>query len=64
MILSDTAVKKSVSVLVLAVIILVFGTYCYLALPRESEPDITIPNIFVSTTYRGVSPLTSKPQSP
>ncbi len=56
MIVSDTAVKKSVSVLVLAVIILVFGTYCYLALPRESEPDITIPNVFVSTSYRGVSP--------
>lgn len=56
MIISDTAVKKSVSVLVLAVIILVFGTYCYLALPRESDPDITIPNVFVSTTYRGVSP--------
>ncbi len=56
MIVSDTAVKKSISVLVLAVIILVFGTYCYLALPRESEPDITIPNVFVSTSYRGVSP--------
>ncbi|MBU0944640.1 MAG: efflux RND transporter permease subunit [Proteobacteria bacterium] len=56
MIISDTAVNKSVSVLVLAVIILVFGTYCYLALPRESDPDITIPNVFVSTTYRGVSP--------
>ncbi|MBU1137636.1 MAG: efflux RND transporter permease subunit, partial [Proteobacteria bacterium] len=56
MIISDTAVKKSVSVLVLAAIILVFGTYCYLALPRESDPDITIPNVFVSTTYRGVSP--------
>jgi multidrug efflux pump subunit AcrB len=55
MILSDTAVKKSVSVLVLAVLILVFGIYCYRVLPRESEPDITIPNVFVSTNYRGVS---------
>ncbi len=56
MIVSDTAVKKSTSVLVLAVIIIIFGTYCYLALPRESDPDISIPNVFVSTTYRGVSP--------
>ncbi|RJX18171.1 MAG: efflux RND transporter permease subunit [Desulfobulbus sp.] len=55
MIVSDTAVKNSISVLVLAVLILVFGTYCYLSLPRENEPDITIPNVFVSTTYRGVS---------
>ena len=26
-----------------------------MVLPRESEPDITIPNVFVSTNYRGVS---------
>ena len=55
MIISDTAVKNSVTVVVLALLILVFGTYCYLVLPRESEPDITIPNVFVSTEYRGVS---------
>lgn len=55
MIISDTAVQKSISVVVLAVMILVFGSYCYSVLPRESEPDITIPNVFVSTNYRGVS---------
>jgi multidrug efflux pump len=56
MIVSDIAVKKSISVVVLGILILVFGTYCYSVLPRESEPDITIPNVFVSTDYRGVSP--------
>ena len=55
MIISDTAVRQRVSVLVLAVIILIFGTYCYKVLPRESEPDITIPNVFVSTSYKGVA---------
>ncbi|PIE56772.1 MAG: acriflavin resistance protein [Desulfobulbus propionicus] len=55
MILSDTAVRKSVTVVVLAVIIFAFGVYCYLVLPRENDPDITIPHVFVSTTYRGVS---------
>jgi len=55
MIISDTAVKNRISVVVLAVIIFVMGTYCYNALPRESEPDITIPNVFVSTDYKGVS---------
>ena len=55
MIISDTAVKKSTSVVVLAALILVIGSYCYKVLPRESEPDITIPNVFVSTNYRGVS---------
>ena len=28
----------------------------YLVLPRENEPDITIPYVFVSTSYKGVSP--------
>lgn len=45
MILSDLAVKKRVSVLVLAAIILVMGISSYVTLPRESSPDVTIPNI-------------------
>ena len=55
MIISDTAIKNRISVVVLAIIILVIGSYCYSILPRENEPDITIPNVFVSTTYKGVS---------
>ena len=55
MIISNTAIKNRTSVVVLAIIILVIGIYSYSILPRESEPDITIPNVFVSTTYKGVS---------
>ena len=55
MIVSDTAIKNRISVVVLAIIILTVGAYCYSILPRESEPDITIPNVFVSTSYKGVS---------
>ncbi|MEA3435994.1 MAG: efflux RND transporter permease subunit [Thermodesulfobacteriota bacterium] len=55
MIISDTAIKNRISVVVLAIIILTVGAYCYSILPRESEPDITIPNVFVSTSYKGVS---------
>ncbi len=55
MIVSDTAVKNRISVVVLAIMILAFGIYCYSVLPRESEPDISIPYVFVSTTYKGVS---------
>ena len=55
MIVSDTAIKNRISVMVLAVIILTVGVYCYMALPRENEPDITIPNVFVTTSYKGVS---------
>ncbi len=56
MIISDTAVKKSTSVSVLALMLIIIGVYCYMVLPRESDPDSTIPNVFVSTDYRGVSP--------
>jgi len=56
MIISDTAVKKSTTVSVLAILLILFGVYSYQVLPRESDPDITIPNVFVSTSYRGVSP--------
>lgn len=56
MIISDTAVKNSTAVMVMSLVILVLGIYSYFALPRESEPDISIPHVFVSTTYRGVAP--------
>ena len=56
MIVSDTAIRQRVSVMVLTLIIIVWGLYSYFSLPREASPDITIPFVFVSTTYRGVSP--------
>ena len=56
MIISDTAVKNSTTVFVLSLLLIIFGAYCYQALPRESEPDITIPNVFIATDYKGVSP--------
>ena len=56
MFISDTAVKNSIAVMVLALVILVMGIYSYFALPREAEPDVSIPHVFVSTTYRGVAP--------
>ncbi len=56
MIISDIAVKKSISVLILTALIIIMGIYSYMTLPRESDPDITIPHIFVSTHYRGVAP--------
>jgi multidrug efflux pump len=55
MIISDNAIQNRTSVLVLAFIIFLTGIYCYISLPREATPDITIPFVFVSTDYRGVS---------
>jgi len=55
MIISDTAIRNKISVIVLAVIILASGIYSYAVLPRENAPDIPIPFVFVSTSYKGVS---------
>jgi multidrug efflux pump len=51
-----TAVRKRTSVVVLAIIIIIFGYMAYNSLPREAAPDITIPYIFVMTRYSGVAP--------
>ncbi len=56
MIINQLALKRQVTVLALLVLIVVAGVYCYETLPRESFPDITIPYVFVTTTYEGVSP--------
>lgn len=55
MIVSDTAIKNRISVVVLTIIILIVGLNAYNSLPREAAPDITIPNVFISTSYKGVS---------
>ncbi|MCF8127638.1 MAG: efflux RND transporter permease subunit [Deltaproteobacteria bacterium] len=56
MILNQAALKRQVTVLCLMVFILIAGIYCYITLPRENFPDITIPYVFVTTTYEGVAP--------
>lgn len=55
MIIPDTAIKNRVSVVILAIIIFIFGLHSYKTLPRENNPDISIPYVFISTSYKGVS---------
>jgi len=56
MIVNRIALKRQPTILTLLIIIVIAGAYSYLTLPRESFPDITIPYVFVTTTYEGVSP--------
>jgi len=56
MTISETAVRKRIAVIFLSVVISAFGLTSYFLLPRESAPDITIPYVFVSTSYPGVAP--------
>ena len=56
MIVTNFSLKNHIAVYALIVIIAVFGLISYSSLPREANPDITIPVVIVTTTYPGVSP--------
>lgn len=54
--ISSFSIDNRISVLVLVLLVAIMGIQTYLTIPKESSPDITIPNIMVITTYPGVSP--------
>jgi len=54
--LSSFAVNHPTMVLVMTVIILGMGLAAYIRIPKESMPEIVIPNIIVTTIYPGVAP--------
>ena len=56
MIVNSAALSRQSTVMVLLVFIIIAGVVSYSALPRESDPDITIPYIFVTTSFEGVAP--------
>jgi multidrug efflux pump len=56
MIVNRAAIQRQTAVLALLLFLVVAGLYSYLTLPREAEPDITIPYVFITTTYEGVAP--------
>jgi multidrug efflux pump subunit AcrB len=56
MIITNMAIDRRTTVFVSLLLILIVGVHCYLVLPRESNPEIVIPIISVSTYYSGVAP--------
>ncbi|MEF2144090.1 MAG: efflux RND transporter permease subunit [Desulfovibrionaceae bacterium] len=56
MIINQAALTRKSTVMVLVIFMIVAGLSSYFSLPRESDPDITIPYVFVTTTYEGVAP--------
>jgi multidrug efflux pump subunit AcrB len=54
--LNQIAIKQSVTVLVFLAFVLVLGLYSYFTLPREAAPEVIVPIVTVTVTYRGVSP--------
>ena len=54
--LIDLAIQKNRTFFSLLVLIFVAGIYAYIAIPKESRPDIPIPTIYVSIHHEGISP--------
>ena len=54
--LTSFAIAHPTSVVVLTLILIVLGFVSYLQVPRESMPEIVIPNIIITTVYSGVAP--------
>ncbi|MGR3444868.1 MAG: efflux RND transporter permease subunit, partial [Thalassococcus profundi] len=51
----DWAAGRARMVIAFIVLSLVVGAYCYVSLPKEGEPDIEIPALFVSVPFPGIS---------
>ncbi len=52
----DLAIQKSRTFFSVLVLIFIAGIYSYMAIPKESKPDIPIPTIYVSIHHDGISP--------
>ncbi len=52
----DAAIERSRPVLLILCLILVAGTVSYITIPKEADPDIAIPIIYVSIGHEGISP--------
>ncbi|MFP4353747.1 MAG: efflux RND transporter permease subunit [Phycisphaerae bacterium] len=57
MFISNAAIRNRTTVFVVMVMIILAGVVSYVTLPRESAPDVKIPNILITTIHDGVSPV-------
>ena len=52
----DAAIAHARTVISTLVLLLLSGTIAYIEVPKEADPDINIPIIYVSMTHEGISP--------
>ena len=55
--LSSASINNRMTVIVILVIMVIAGLISYINMPRESFPEIVIPQIYVGTPYPGNSAL-------
>ena len=52
----ETAMMRSRTVLLSLTVVLIAGVTAYMTIPKEAEPDIEIPFIYVNVVFDGISP--------
>lgn len=58
--LVELAIRNTRLTLSILVALIIAGTLAYISIPKEAEPDIKIPIIYVSMRYEGISPEDSE----
>ncbi len=52
----ESAMRRSRTVIMSLAVIIIAGVVTYVTVPKEAEPDLNIPFIYVSMTHDGISP--------
>ncbi len=55
--LTTASIKNRNTVVLLTIVLAFYGLFTYINLPKESFPDMKIPNIFIKTIYPGNPPV-------
>ena len=56
MTITNTAITFRTAIIVLTLLLFAGGLYAYVALPKESNPSIEIPQLYITAVYPGASP--------
>ena len=56
----DVAIRNARLTIAVLLFLVVAGSMAYISIPKEAEPDIQIPIIYVSMGYQGISPEDSE----
>jgi multidrug efflux pump len=51
-----TCLNRGRTILLILALILITGSVSYITIPKEAQPDITVPYIYVSMRHEGISP--------
>ena len=53
--ITDTSLRRPVTVIVLTIALVYFGIYAYFNMGMEQTPDVDLPVVMVTTTMRGAT---------